>query len=208
MRRVLLSPHDLERADRFFARFGGAAVLIARVLPVLRTFIALPAGIAQMPLWRFHIYTFIGSWPWCFLLAWIGMLLGDRSGSDPRMKMAFPLCRLRHRAAGGAGCALVRLATLAKQSRLDPIVRGPVATDKRSLRAPGTLPMGTSWPLPANRDAPFEPSAAGSEAALPGRASRHFRAEVVGKTRKAGWWRPNRSHVISYLGLVRCDRMC
>ena len=40
------------------------------------------------------------------------------------------------------------------------------------------------------------------------RASRHFRAEVVGKTRKAGWWRPNRSHVISYLGLVRCDRMC
>ena len=86
---VLLSPHDLERADHFFARFGGAAVLIARVLPVLRTFIALPAGIAQMPLWRFHIYTFIGSWPWCFLLAWIGMLLGDRWGSDPRMKMAF-----------------------------------------------------------------------------------------------------------------------
>src|SRR3954452_3108309 len=86
---VLLTREDLERADWFFDRFGGAAVLIARMLPVVRTFIALPAGISAMPLVRFHVYTFIGSWPWCFLLAWLGMVLGDKWGSDPRMAAVF-----------------------------------------------------------------------------------------------------------------------
>ncbi len=86
---VLLSHRDLEHADRFFDRFGNLAVLIARMLPVVRTFIALPAGIARMPQGRFHLYTFIGSWPWCFLLAYIGMLLGDKWGSDPRVEQAF-----------------------------------------------------------------------------------------------------------------------
>jgi membrane protein DedA with SNARE-associated domain len=91
-RYVLLTRGDLERADWFFARFGSPAVLIARVLPVVRTFIALPAGIAAMPLLRFHVYTFLGSWPWCFALAYIGMLLGDRWGSDPRMNLFFHYC--------------------------------------------------------------------------------------------------------------------
>ena len=61
----------------FFARWGYLAVFIARLLPVVRTFIALPAGIARMPRLRFHVYTFLGSWPWCFALAWIGMKLGQ-----------------------------------------------------------------------------------------------------------------------------------
>lgn len=88
-RYVLLTREDLARADWFFRRFGSLAVLIVRMLPVVRTFIALPAGISAMPLVRFHVYTFIGSWPWCFLLAWIGMVLGDRWGSDPRMTTVF-----------------------------------------------------------------------------------------------------------------------
>ena len=50
--------------------------------------IALPAGIGKMPQLRFHIYTFIGSWPWCFALAWIGMKLGQRWDTDPRLKHA------------------------------------------------------------------------------------------------------------------------
>lgn len=54
---VLVSSEDLGRADRFFRRFGGRAVRMARMLPVVRTFIALPAGIAGMPLLRFHLYT-------------------------------------------------------------------------------------------------------------------------------------------------------
>jgi membrane protein DedA with SNARE-associated domain len=86
---VLLTHDDLDRADRFFHRFGNLAVLVARMLPVVRTFIALPAGIARMNLLQFHIYTFIGSWPWCLLLAYIGMLLGDKWGSDPRVHAVF-----------------------------------------------------------------------------------------------------------------------
>jgi membrane protein DedA with SNARE-associated domain len=74
---VLLGWHELDWADRFFARRGYLAVFIGRLLPVIRTFIALPAGIARMPRGRFHIYTFLGSWPWCFALAWLGMKLGE-----------------------------------------------------------------------------------------------------------------------------------
>jgi membrane protein DedA with SNARE-associated domain len=85
-RYIWLSRHDLEMAERFFARFGSAAVFIGRLLPVIRTFIALPAGLARMPRLRFHIYTFAGSWPWCFGLAWIGMKLGEKWATDPRLR--------------------------------------------------------------------------------------------------------------------------
>lgn len=74
---VLMGKHELDWADRFFARWGYLAVLIARMLPIVRTFIALPAGIARMPRLRFHVYTFLGSWPWCFFLAWVGMKMGE-----------------------------------------------------------------------------------------------------------------------------------
>ncbi len=77
-RYVLITRHDLELADRFFARYGDWAVFIARLLPVIRTFIALPAGIARMNVVRFHIYTFLGSLPWCWLLAYAGLKLGER----------------------------------------------------------------------------------------------------------------------------------
>ncbi len=60
-----------------YGRWGYLAVFIARLLPVIRTFIALPAGIARMPRGRFHLYTFLGSWPWCLGLAWLGMKLGE-----------------------------------------------------------------------------------------------------------------------------------
>ena len=74
---ILLSRHELDWADRFFLRYGEAAVFIGRLLPVIRTFIALPAGIARMPRLKFHVYTFLGSWPWCFALAYFGMKLGE-----------------------------------------------------------------------------------------------------------------------------------
>jgi membrane protein DedA with SNARE-associated domain len=85
-RYIWLSRHDLDVADRFFHKFGAAAVFIGRLLPVIRTFIALPAGIARMNRTRFHIYTFVGSWPWCFVLAWFGLKLGERWDSDPRLR--------------------------------------------------------------------------------------------------------------------------
>ncbi len=77
-RYVLLTRHDLELADRWFVRYGDWTVFIARLLPVVRTFIALPAGIARMNLLRFNIYTFLGSLPWCWALAYAGLKLGER----------------------------------------------------------------------------------------------------------------------------------
>ena len=69
---ILLRPHDLDRAERFFQRYGTPAVLISRILPVVRTFISLPAGIAEMPLGTFSLLTLLGSLPWTFALALAG----------------------------------------------------------------------------------------------------------------------------------------
>jgi membrane protein DedA with SNARE-associated domain len=74
---VLIAPHELEIADRFFDRWGGPAVFFSRLLPVVRTFIALPAGVARMRLLPFTIYTLIGSYLWCLGLVWAGMKLGQ-----------------------------------------------------------------------------------------------------------------------------------
>src|SRR6202166_2796603 len=79
---VLMSHHDLDRMTHFFEKYGTITVLLGRLLPVVRTFIAFPAGIARMPQMRFHLYTFVGSWPWCFALAYAGLKLGE-SWNDP-----------------------------------------------------------------------------------------------------------------------------
>lgn len=86
---VLLDNRDLDRAEHFFARYGAIAVFVGRLLPIVRTFIALPAGIARMSQVRFHVYTFLGSLPWCFALAYVGMKLGQTWDNDPRFKAAF-----------------------------------------------------------------------------------------------------------------------
>jgi membrane protein DedA with SNARE-associated domain len=86
---LLLSRRDLDRVDHFFARYGSIAVLVGRMLPIVRTFIAFPAGVAKMNQVRFHIYTFIGSWPWCYVLAYIGMKLGASFNSNPRFREIF-----------------------------------------------------------------------------------------------------------------------
>lgn len=86
---VLLTHSELDHAERFFARHGSLTVLVSRMLPVVRTFIALPAGMARMPQGRFHLYTFVGSFPWCLGLAWVGMKLGERWDKDPRLKLWF-----------------------------------------------------------------------------------------------------------------------
>lgn len=88
-RYVLLSRHDLDRVTHYFEHYGSITVFVGRLLPVVRTFIALPAGIARMPQLRFHIYTFLGSWPWCYVLAYVGMQLGEHWDSDPRFKAVF-----------------------------------------------------------------------------------------------------------------------
>ncbi len=86
---VLLSRRDLDRVDYFFGKYGSITVLIGRMLPIVRTFIALPAGVARMNQWRFHLYTFLGSWPWCYALAWVGMKLGNAFRTNPRFQEVF-----------------------------------------------------------------------------------------------------------------------
>jgi membrane protein DedA with SNARE-associated domain len=86
---VLMSHHDLERMTHYFEKYGSITVLLARMLPVARTFIAFPAGLARMRQLRFHTYTFVGSWPWCFGLAYVGMKLGERWHTAPRFQQAF-----------------------------------------------------------------------------------------------------------------------
>jgi membrane protein DedA with SNARE-associated domain len=75
---IFLNLDHLDQAHRFFERFGHWAILVGRMLPVIRTFIALPAGIAKMNRVHFHLTTFIGSLPWCLGLAWVGYKLGEK----------------------------------------------------------------------------------------------------------------------------------
>lgn len=77
-RYLLMSRRDLDRADNWFAQYGDRTVFFARLLPVVRTFIALPAGVARMNFLRFNVYTFLGSLPWCLALAYAGLRLGAR----------------------------------------------------------------------------------------------------------------------------------
>jgi len=76
-RYVLISPHDADRADQFFARRGDITIFITRLLPIIRTFISLPAGIARMNFAKFVAYTFVGSLIWCLALGYIGYTLGS-----------------------------------------------------------------------------------------------------------------------------------
>lgn len=77
-RYVLISMHDLDIADRWFARWGDLTVFFSRMLPIVRTFISIPAGVARMPLWRFVLFSVAGAIPWVMLLVWGGLVLGDR----------------------------------------------------------------------------------------------------------------------------------
>ncbi len=86
---VLMSQHDLGLMSGFFDKYGSIAILLGRMMPIVQTFVAFPAGIARMPRLRFHIYTSVGSWIWYFCLAWSGMKLGKAWDTDPRLAQAF-----------------------------------------------------------------------------------------------------------------------
>jgi len=77
-RKLHVRPHDLERADRWFERYGSWAVFFSRMLPIVRTFISLPAGVARMPFWRFSVLTLAGCVPWVLMLTFVGKQAGDR----------------------------------------------------------------------------------------------------------------------------------
>src|SRR5919202_1743897 len=77
-KKLHVTPARLQQADRWFERWGAWAVFFSRMLPIVRTFISLPAGVARMPFWRFTLLTFAGCLPWVFMLTFIGQQAGDR----------------------------------------------------------------------------------------------------------------------------------
>jgi len=88
-RYLLIRPHEVDRAHEWFEHRGQAAVFVGRLLPVIRTFISLPAGVVRMGFWRFTLYTFLGCLPWCLLLTWLGTLLGERWDEAERVIRPF-----------------------------------------------------------------------------------------------------------------------
>jgi membrane protein DedA with SNARE-associated domain len=77
-RKLHIKPSHLAWADRWFERHGDATVFFTRMLPIVRTFISLPAGVARMPFWRFSLFTVVGCVPWVFMLTFIGQQVGER----------------------------------------------------------------------------------------------------------------------------------
>ncbi len=75
-RYLLISKKEIDLADRWFERRGDVIIFVGRLLPVIRTFIAFPAGVSRMNRTKFHLYTFVGSLPWCLMLAYVGRRLG------------------------------------------------------------------------------------------------------------------------------------
>jgi len=76
-RYVLITEHDLELVDRFFEKFGNLATFIGRMLPIIRTYISIPAGISRVKFWQFTLAAFVGSYVWSLFLGWIGVRLGE-----------------------------------------------------------------------------------------------------------------------------------
>ena len=74
---VLIKSHDIDRAEIWWEKYGEAATFFSRLLPVIRTFISLPAGIARMPFGKFTLYTFLGVIPWTYALTWLGLVVED-----------------------------------------------------------------------------------------------------------------------------------
>src|SRR3989344_1950650 len=74
---LFITMHDLETADRLFGKYGSAIALFSRLLPIVRTFISFPAGVAKMNIWKFSLYTFIGSFVWSIFLTYVGVVLGE-----------------------------------------------------------------------------------------------------------------------------------
>jgi membrane protein DedA with SNARE-associated domain len=95
-RYVLVSADHLEKADRWFERRGELTVFFTRMMPGVRTFISLPAGIAKMPVGKFLLYSFLGSVPWNAALAYLGYGAGKAAGEDPWGKLQEQFSRYNH----------------------------------------------------------------------------------------------------------------
>ena len=128
-RYVLLREHELDRAEVWFRRHGQTAVLVSRLLPVVRTFISLPAGIAEMPFARFSLYTFLGCLPWTFALTAVGYALGGQWNVVERY--------MRPVSYGVAAVCVLAIAWWFYR-RLSASGRGPGRHERATAKAPET----------------------------------------------------------------------
>jgi membrane protein DedA with SNARE-associated domain len=127
-RYVLISHHELEIADRLFRKRGDIIILLARMLPVVRTFIAFPAGVARMNRVKFHAYTFAGSLPWCLALAYVGQYLGEEL-----LKETSPLKHFMHRFDAVIAGLIILGAVLFVRSRIKTLRAYREADKKKAL---------------------------------------------------------------------------
>jgi membrane protein DedA with SNARE-associated domain len=116
-RYLLIRPHEVDRAHDWFERYGELAVFGGRLLPVVRTFISLPAGVVRMGFWRFTIYTVLGCFPWCLLLAWLGYLLGRRWETVERFFRPFAWGIAAMIVVGGVWFVWRRIRTIRREER-------------------------------------------------------------------------------------------
>jgi membrane protein DedA with SNARE-associated domain len=112
-RYLLVSKHEIALADRWFEKRGEIIIFVARLLPVVRTFIAFPAGVARMNRTKFHLYTFAGSLPWCYALAYVGQQLGIRL-----LEEHSPLKSVMHKFDAAIGGAIIVAAAYFVWSRV------------------------------------------------------------------------------------------
>ena len=106
----------VDRAEVWFDKYGDWAVFFARLLPVVRTFISIPAGIARMNFWKFSLYTFTGAFPWCLGLAYGGFWLGENWETLRAVMRPFDIPVLLVLAAAGGWFIFRRLRAIRNQS--------------------------------------------------------------------------------------------
>ncbi|HIM79151.1 MAG TPA: DedA family protein [Dehalococcoidia bacterium] len=114
---VLMSKDEVDKAEIWFNKYGEWAVFIGRLLPVVRTFISIPAGLARMNLWRFSLYTFAGSFIWSLGLAYGGFLLGENWEDLRAVMRPFDIPILLILAAGAIWLLVHRIKSIRAQNR-------------------------------------------------------------------------------------------
>src|SRR5437763_7655176 len=137
-RYVLISQHDADKADRFFQRWGSPTAFFSRLLPVVRTYISLPAGIAKMPFAKFCFYTLLGSFPWCLLLAYVGPIIGGNLATLSPFFHTFDVVIL---------VALVLLVALyiRRHIRNDRKARANLAAEASAMQPPSQSQTQEEW---------------------------------------------------------------
>ena len=115
---VLMSKDEVDKAEAWFNKYGEWAVFVGRLLPVVRTFISIPAGLARMNLWRFSVYTFAGSFIWSLGLAYGGFLLGENWEDIRAVMRPFDIPILLTLAGAGGWFLMRRIKSIRAQDRL------------------------------------------------------------------------------------------